>query len=170
MVPCNESNVDVKGSLNENTGNHSSAKLNRCRLCKKKTHPSNMCSGIWRTYILTNDARKRLLPLHKVFCFKCGRKGHFGDDCNDRKVSKIPKFEESAFSGNNLCDILKKEYFDLLELQERDRLLESVTDIGKNNLSYKKLLNDRISKRHRESSKTRRRKVSNFYRPTYQNK
>ncbi|CCH63122.1 hypothetical protein TBLA_0J01250 [Henningerozyma blattae CBS 6284] len=101
-----------------------------CSTCNSKLHTEDRCSSIWRSYILnrsndkhdpkTKEKKKLVLPMHLIFCYNCASKGHFGDDCPKRRSSKVPLDDGSAFTGKNLSDDLKKQYFQNLESKKKD--------------------------------------------------
>ncbi|SCV99861.1 LAFE_0B04126g1_1 [Lachancea fermentati] len=92
-----------------------------CTLCNSKKHSRNRCPSIWRSYFLLEGDSKRVLPMHKIFCYNCGGKGHFGDDCDFRRSSRVPNDDGSAFSGDNLPKKLKVEYYRQLNKSRREK-------------------------------------------------
>lgn len=60
------------------------------------------------------------MPLHLIFCYNCGGKGHFGDDCMSARSSRVPNDDGSAFAGNNLPSSVRQDYGrNLKEYKER---------------------------------------------------
>ncbi|SMN18312.1 similar to Saccharomyces cerevisiae YDL175C AIR2 Zinc knuckle protein, involved in nuclear RNA processing and degredation as a component of the TRAMP complex [Maudiozyma saulgeensis] len=95
-----------------------------CTLCDSNKHSRDRCPSIWRVYLLRDDiSQERKTPkglsldMEKVFCYNCGLTGHFGDDCSERRSSRVPNEDGSAFSGENLSYVLKDEYFDNVDSQ-----------------------------------------------------
>ena len=109
-----------------------------CTLCNSKRHSRDRCPSIWRVYLLKDtDSSKGKdnfprLDFNRIFCYNCGTSGHFGDECPERRSSKVPNDDGSAFSGENLPSALKKVYFDHLrkeieaeaDARAEDRVLE----------------------------------------------
>ena len=100
-----------------------------CTLCNSKRHSRDRCPSIWRVYLLKdtdkgkgNDSPK--LDFNRIFCYNCGASGHFGDECPERRSSKVPNDDGSAFSGENLPSALKKVYFDHLRKEVEDQFHE----------------------------------------------
>lgn len=92
-----------------------------CTLCHSKIHGRERCPGIWRVYLLRDDQPKRpQLNYDDIYCYNCGGPGHFGDDCPQRRSSRVPNDDGSAFSGDNLPQELKRQYFQHLSQQQRD--------------------------------------------------
>ncbi|GMM34477.1 TRAMP complex RNA-binding subunit [Saccharomycopsis crataegensis] len=86
-----------------------------CTLCESNKHNRDRCPSIWRSYITFGDKNGKLLyPFRSVFCYNCAAKGHFGDDCPGPRSSRIPNFDGSSFSGDNLPRDLRDQYFHLL--------------------------------------------------------
>lgn len=83
----------------------------KCVHCNSKNHSRDRCPSIWRSYYLLDSNVRRVLPVHKIFCYNCGGKGHFGDDCWEYRSSRVPNEDGSAFSGENLPQELKADYF-----------------------------------------------------------
>lgn len=121
-----------------------------CLKCKDSSHTVLKCPKIWRSYILREDSHrnnKLILPIHTIYCYSCGERGHLGDDCIKFEHSKNSAFEASAFSGKNLESPLSKLYYKTIKRQRED----ADTFEGKPSLH----------KTHR---------TFHFYRPPYTNK
>lgn len=95
-----------------------------CTLCDSNKHSRDRCPSIWRVYLLRDDINQEKkttnglsLNMEDVFCYNCGLTGHFGDDCSERRSSRVPNEDGSAFSGENLSYVLKDEYFDEVDAQ-----------------------------------------------------
>lgn len=104
-----------------------------CTLCNSKRHARERCPSIWRVYLLKDDngsskSNKLTLPFDKLFCYNCGLQGHLGDDCNQRRSSRVPNDDGSAFSGDNLAEELKTKYFNNLNKQSRQSSRQSLYD------------------------------------------
>lgn len=98
---------------------------NLCPSCKCKniTHEPLRCPKIWRTYVLKENSwinDRPILPIHTVYCYRCGGKGHLGDDCFKSDMSTKVISEDSAFSGKNLEQPLSKIYYKTLKRQNEN--------------------------------------------------
>ncbi|EDO15056.1 hypothetical protein Kpol_411p1, partial [Vanderwaltozyma polyspora DSM 70294] len=84
-----------------------------CHICNAKTHTEGDCPTVWRSYVLksSNNVENESISMASVYCYNCGLNGHFGDDCNQMRSSRVPNDDGSAFSGDNLSRPLKKEYY-----------------------------------------------------------
>ncbi|ODV94344.1 hypothetical protein PACTADRAFT_21667, partial [Pachysolen tannophilus NRRL Y-2460] len=82
-----------------------------CTLCDSKNHSDDRCPSIWRSYITLSN-NKMNLPV--IYCYNCGREGHYGDECRQFRSSKTPNIDGSCFSGNNLPKNLRNVYFNTL--------------------------------------------------------
>lgn len=96
-----------------------------CSICNSNRHNRDRCPQIWRAYLLKDNDSKTAqqngnidneikLNMDLIYCYNCGVQGHFGDDCYERRSSRVPNDDGSAFSGENLPQSLKDEYFDIL--------------------------------------------------------
>lgn len=62
-----------------------------CSLCNTKGHPDERCPDLWRRYHMTTKdgpivrARVKMRPREERYCFNCGRQGHYGHQCHQRK-------------------------------------------------------------------------------------
>ncbi|KAL3232912.1 zinc finger protein [Nakaseomyces bracarensis] len=93
-------------------------KLN-CTICNSPKHNRDRCPSVWRVYLLKNDdgMSKKNLPMHLIYCYNCGEKGHYGDECDKNRSSRVPNDDGSAFSGKNLTSELRSQYFYNLKKQ-----------------------------------------------------
>lgn len=88
-----------------------------CTLCNSKKHSRERCPSIWRVYLIRDENKKtgtsllKKIPFDKIFCYNCGSQGHFGDDCHNKRSSRVPNDDGSAFSGDNLPSKLKRSYY-----------------------------------------------------------
>lgn len=84
-----------------------------CTVCNSKRHGRDRCPSIWRSYLLRENISKKDLKLNfeSIYCYNCGGQGHYGDDCNQRRSSRVPNDDGSAFAGNNLGDHLRGKYY-----------------------------------------------------------
>ncbi|SCU91602.1 LADA_0F10946g1_1 [Lachancea dasiensis] len=167
-----------------------------CTLCNSKRHSRDRCPSIWRSYYLLQGNRRRALAIHKIYCYNCGEKGHFGDDCYHDRSSRVPNEDGSAFSGENLPKQVKQDYYTHLERYHADFLPEVSFDEYRSQTNKKyggysdktdsSLYDDgSLSSSHSKRSKKRSRKNegdnkrlgshsskggvnSNFYPPPYQ--
>lgn len=82
-----------------------------CKTCDLFNHNDENCPNIWRSYLLVKakDSEQNELPI--IYCYNCGSDQHYGDECKEPRTSRIPNINGSAFSGNNLPSILRKNYF-----------------------------------------------------------
>lgn len=87
-----------------------------CSLCNSSKHNGDRCPMIWRSYITNaNDKARMAYPFRSVYCYNCAAKGHYGDDCPQTRSSRIPNFDGSAFSGDNLPRSLRGQYWSLFK-------------------------------------------------------
>ncbi|CAI1924638.1 hypothetical protein SEUBUCD646_0D00770 [Saccharomyces eubayanus] len=143
----------------------------QCSLCKSKKHLKERCPSIWRAYILIDDSqmgKHKVLPFHTIYCYNCGEKGHFGDDCEERRSSRVPNEDGSAFTGSNLSTDLKQEYY-----QHINRNLKNNENYQFSGSIYdEEPLPKPSHKRHSQNdyshSNRNKRRVSNFHPPPYQ--
>ncbi|AMD19960.1 HCL191Cp [Eremothecium sinecaudum] len=117
---------------------HCSQKWKRifCTLCNSKKHSRDRCPSIWRSYCLASTTVKRVLPSHRLYCYNCAGKGHFGDDCPLPRSSRVPNDDGSAFSGDNLASDLRREYFNRLSKQKREYEYYEETEAGAEEDTY----------------------------------
>lgn len=112
----------LKNSENANRKQSPDHTTEFCLECNSNLHTSVKCPNIWRKYILkekTRDTTKMVLPIHTIYCFRCGAKGHYGDDCHVYSDTKHLTTERSAFSGKNLERPLSDMYYNIL-LKQRE--------------------------------------------------
>ncbi|AQZ10199.1 AIR1 (YIL079C) and AIR2 (YDL175C) [Zygosaccharomyces parabailii] len=133
-----------------------------CTLCNSKRHSRDRCPSVWRVYLLKDESNKRMLPMHAFFCYNCGGKGHMGDECDARRSSRVPNDDGSAFSGDNLSLPLKREYFQNLQRQWRDRSREDNFDYNAYEFDNA-LYDDEPSNGNRKKSKSKKRKHQNSH-------
>lgn len=82
-----------------------------CKSCDTFNHDDSSCPSIWRSYITKgnkDDEESLVLPL--LFCYNCASQDHYGDECLEYRVSRVPNFG-SAFSGSNLPKSMRPLYF-----------------------------------------------------------
>ncbi|KAH3902723.1 TRAMP complex RNA-binding subunit SCDLUD_000309 [Saccharomycodes ludwigii] len=98
-----------------------------CSICDSKRHSRERCPSIWRSYTVLEhknskiNKNKVVLRWDKIWCYNCGSKGHFGDDCSEARSSRVPLDDGSAFSGDNLPETLRNEYWKNLKAYMNDR-------------------------------------------------
>lgn len=143
-----------------------------CTLCNSKNHSRDRCPSIWRVYLLKDESKatkQKILPMHKLYCYNCGGKGHFGDDCSGRRSSRVPNEDGSAFSGDNLSTALKKEYFKNIRKQRREEQSSSsrYDSFDYNDYEFDDALYDDPGVSQNKKSKSKKRKQSNFHAPPY---
>lgn len=104
-------------------------KLN-CTLCNSPKHLRNRCPSVWRVYLLKNeDNERKVLPMHQIYCYNCGDKGHYGDECDKARSSRVPNDDGSAFSGKNLTSELRGQYTHNIDRQRSSQdMVSSVYD------------------------------------------
>ncbi|CEP62385.1 zinc finger CCHC domain-containing protein LALA0_S05e04456g [Lachancea lanzarotensis] len=160
-----------------------------CTLCNSKNHARDRCPSIWRSYYLLDGQKRRTLAIHTVFCYNCGGKGHFGDDCFIERSSRVPNDDGSAFSGNNLPQQVQQDYFTHLDRCQDDYSYDPSPNnrslYSSNGLDDTAYSDDSTSKSHSKKYKKRSRRNedfnsgtasrfkpssvnSNFYPPPYQ--
>ncbi|ODQ67648.1 hypothetical protein NADFUDRAFT_14593, partial [Nadsonia fulvescens var. elongata DSM 6958] len=82
-----------------------------CKKCDSRNHPDEMCPTIWRSYMKKVGADVSAVdPKESTFCYNCGEKNHYGDDCIVPRVVTLRYQESSAFSGVNLPKQFVKAY------------------------------------------------------------
>ncbi|ESZ94467.1 hypothetical protein SBOR_5185 [Sclerotinia borealis F-4128] len=52
----------------------------KCITCQSPSHHENQCHFIWRSFLPGPDEIKRVRDI-SVYCYFCGRSGHFGPEC-----------------------------------------------------------------------------------------
>lgn len=92
-----------------------------CQLCASTAHSSDRCTSIWRSYLTKEDARTRIGIPSNVYCYNCGEKGHYGDDCPLQRASRMPNQDGSAFSGYNLPKGVVDEYYRMVRKRKSGR-------------------------------------------------
>lgn len=85
-----------------------------CIMCESNRHNSDRCPSIWRSYLASKGLQKLVYPFRFIYCYNCAEKGHYGDDCPQRRSLRVPNIDGSAFSGDNLPKGLRNQYFQLL--------------------------------------------------------
>lgn len=92
-----------------------------CSKCQITGHALSRCPSIWRIYVpkkkntIKDSTITPNIPMHTLFCYNCGNKGHYGDECPEEKHKEKMKYQSSAFSGKNLSDTLKNIYYNNLK-------------------------------------------------------
>ena len=88
-----------------------------CKTCESRKHNKEKCPDIWRSYkLLDGQEKTAMLNPQLIFCYRCGNKGHYGDDCRQMSgysyssVAGANLENESAFSIMNLPKRLSSEY------------------------------------------------------------
>lgn len=143
-----------------------------CTLCNSSKHSRDRCPSIWRSYCLNSSKQKRVLPTHLIFCYNCGGKGHFGDDCMDQRSSRVPNDDGSAFAGNNLPASVRRDYGrSLNEYQERKANAHNIEEDYYYESRYSRQDEDRGSYRNKRAQVDYGdARPSNFYAPPYNKK
>lgn len=88
----------------------------QCTVCQGTIHSNSECPYRWRKYITKETSinfQKRIVPMHRIYCYKCGQKGHYGGDCVLKKP--IQPGIATAFTGRNLAPSLTEVYFNQLD-------------------------------------------------------
>lgn len=127
-----------------------------CTVCKNSQHSNLRCPKIWRVYKPKEKSiyiERKIIPIHTMYCYNCGSKGHLGDDCTVRPFLEKNKDGISAFSGKNLHQTLQKIYYNMLSNQNDDNSTSSGSQAGL------------AIRRHNPKYKS-----FHFFRPPYQKK
>lgn len=153
-----------------------------CTLCHSSRHSRDRCPSIWRSYCLKESSDKRVLPLHQIYCYNCGGKGHFGDDCLEARSSRVPNDDGSAFAGNNLPSSVRPDYNRNLK-EYKVKTDYSYDDYDYNNYNFEEddggshYYSSRYNNGESNGNKNKRSAVdygdarpSNFYAPPYNKK
>ena len=83
----------------------SKARNRFCEYCNVYTHITLECTLVWRQYRFRT--KKKALPVQTVYCYKCGKQGHFGDDCGNKTLL----FRDSAFKSDaNVAERFTQAY------------------------------------------------------------
>lgn len=102
-----------KGHMAANCTNKNK-KRQYCNGCDSFNHTDDTCPSIWRSYLtLPSTDNESVLPV--MYCYNCGDKYHYGDECPRQRSSRIPNPTGSAFSGVNLPRHLRDLYYKRLE-------------------------------------------------------
>ncbi len=152
---------------------------NYCTYCNSRTHSTDRCPNIWRSYIVKkishdSSVRRDMYPSGLIFCYNCGHEGHFGDNCPFPRVSRTPNINGSAFTGENLPREFRNLYrVRLSEVKRRyhDRYRDDNTDrIYANRESSEDYSSSRKRKRRsdKSSSMRKRRKFSDNASSSYE--
>lgn len=59
-----------------------------CDLCSNAGHTEDDCELLWRTSGLPGVVKVSDTRLKYIFCYECGRRSHFGNDCPTRRPGK----------------------------------------------------------------------------------
>ncbi|GAB1313823.1 hypothetical protein MFIFM68171_04033 [Madurella fahalii] len=51
-----------------------------CAFCESRDHLDASCPGLWRSFLFNPDTVRKVQSL-PIFCYCCGRQGHFGPAC-----------------------------------------------------------------------------------------
>ncbi|KAJ7228682.1 hypothetical protein GGX14DRAFT_414302 [Mycena pura] len=100
---------------NRNSNNRYARTCNGCERCESSSHQTRECPTLWRLYVYVEDTEhehilqtrreKKGLPLGEggegyigedVWCYNCGKSGHWGDDCQSYRPEQF--VEHTAFS------------------------------------------------------------------------
>ncbi|KAI8975091.1 hypothetical protein BDF20DRAFT_876851 [Mycotypha africana] len=120
-----------------------------CKRCKAFDHQTNYCPSIYIVYKGKGQPQTQFRP----YCFFCGRKGHYGDDCPSK--SSKPNFYPYRQS-NNANDFSRNSRY---QSQHR-RFKESDYDDGSQSSVYSDSGSSLASKR-RKNKKRRRQEDDN---------
>lgn len=88
-----------------------------CRLCDSFSHNEDTCLTIWRSYIVSKNAKTHYPDA--VYCYNCGQSGHYGDDCFEPRRVQLRFVEDSAFTGRILPREYQNRYFDQVQADKR---------------------------------------------------
>ncbi|XP_063770716.1 zinc finger CCHC domain-containing protein 7 isoform X1 [Pseudophryne corroboree] len=121
-----------------------------CHRCSMTGHYADACPEIWRQYHLTvvpGPAKRSMSassPKDVIYCCNCGRRGHCGYECNERRMySSVFPSCELVFTYDEKHDIWSRKHRakrKIKELQEAG-LLPSQISVSKVDISQ-------IPKRH----------------------
>ncbi|CAH2447770.1 RNA-binding subunit [Komagataella phaffii CBS 7435] len=103
----------TKGHFRNNCPDKGKMRNSYCRVCDSRAHSSDRCPTIWRCYITIKTKDKIGMP--QIWCYNCGSKGHFGDECLQQRSSRTPNLNGSSFSGGNLPKSLRSQYYSTLD-------------------------------------------------------
>lgn len=131
-----------------------------CTLCNSKKHSRERCPSIWRVYLIKDQNKKnnstgsmKKVPFDRIFCYNCGSQGHFGDDCDKRRSSRVPNDDGSAFSGDNLPSKLKRSYYTYINEMKRGNNNNNHFDFSDYEIDESYYNNDTGSKRNNKKRK-----------------
>lgn len=95
-----------------------------CSNCKTTGHTDHRCPLIWRKYkpkdLESENIGRIPIAMHTIFCYNCGLKGHYGDDCLLNEQQNRHKFTYTAFSGKNLSSAIEQIYYERLQSSNID--------------------------------------------------
>lgn len=80
----------------------------KCFRCESMEHNGDTCPQIWRSYVLKKGSKASYPEL--LYCYNCGEKGHYGDDCRAQRPVTLMFTQTSAFNGSVLNKDFKKRY------------------------------------------------------------
>jgi len=72
-----------------------------CAFCESRDHVDASCHELWRSFLFDSDTARKVRSL-PVFCYCCGRQGHFGPDCG-LNPEKMKESQWGPWSQAN-CD------------------------------------------------------------------
>lgn len=113
-----------------------------CKSCDTFNHDDLSCPNIWRSYITKGSEKhaEESLVLPRIYCYNCASQYHYGDECNETRISRVPNFG-SAFSGSNLPKKLRPLYFHRLKSTELRSNLHNIKPTKSGQLQPKKFDN-----------------------------
>ena len=98
-----------KGHIAANCTNKQK-KRQYCKRCDTFSHSDYQCPSIWRLYLTNSKDVLVLLPA--TYCYNCGSPNHYGDECTEIRLLRVPNPSGSAFLGLNLPKSLRQKYYD----------------------------------------------------------
>ncbi|XP_075064322.1 zinc finger CCHC domain-containing protein 7 [Mixophyes fleayi] len=121
----------------------------KCHRCSMTGHYADACPEIWRQYHLTvvpGPVKKSMSassPKDIVYCCNCGRRGHCGYECNERRMySSVYPSCELVFTYDAVHDIWKRKQRAKRKFQEfqEDGLLPMQISKSNKDIDVKQLL------------------------------
>ncbi|XP_072260636.1 zinc finger CCHC domain-containing protein 7 [Pyxicephalus adspersus] len=150
----------------------------KCHRCEMIGHYADACPEIWRQYHLTvkrgpiKTSKTASSQKKIVYCYNCGRKGHCGYECKERRMySSVHPSCELIFTYDCDFDIRKRK-------QRAKRKFEELKESGLLPLQSAELMEDesestqplKKSKKTRKVSKREKNKVNSHLQAMNENK
>ncbi|ORX79372.1 hypothetical protein BCR32DRAFT_294506 [Anaeromyces robustus] len=121
-----------------------------CKFCYE-IHNTVSCPYLWRRYRINIHASKYKLTVNR-YCYNCGLKGHFGDDCEERRYNKVFKVSAQSIKNEDPTPITNEE----LEAWHFDREKQNSFSLKKkHNHNHNSNNNNSSSNRHNYQNSNR---------------